>query len=391
MVHITSNTVPTPTTANGALLHRRSLLKLPSAILAASAYSRVHASKRVLVGQSLPLTGPLASYGQAKLLGSQTYFALANSQRSDGMVDIVHLDDKYDPALTVTNTNSLAKEHRVTACLGYFGVPTVNAALPIFGALKIPVVGLTSGSREIRVENRSYVFPVRASYQIEIEKIISHMRTVGIEDVTLVVQNNSFGTEIKDTFLAIANTLGLKNVSSLALANDGSDAVKVVEKINQSTKAIFLASLSKPATAVVQALQDRKIFKQIYGLSALDASYLYQILGAKSVGIIQSQVIPSPFDTTKKICLEYLAALKKFNPQAQPSYFGLEAFIEAKVLYEGIRKSGYSTNPSVVRNSLEQLSFFDLGGLDMSYGPSRHAGLRYVDLTILGTKGNTIR
>jgi branched-chain amino acid transport system substrate-binding protein len=371
---------------------RRRFLQASGATLACAAMSTSYsANSSILIGQSLPLTGPLASYGQAKLLGSKSYFAHVNSKRSEPSISVLALDDQYDAEKTVANTHLLAKEHRVSACLGYFGVPTINAALPVFEALRIPIVGLTSGSQLIRASHRAHVFPVRASYLIEIEKIVSHMRTVGIRKVGLFIQANAFGQEIQASFTDIARASGIEDISSLLLPSDSAQAMPLMAQASKNADAIFLATLSGQAVAAIQALRSQQAYQPIYGLSALDASFMHQKLGAMSMGVIQSQVIPSPVDPTKRICQEYAVALKKFNPQEIPSYFGLEGFIEAKILHEGIKKANYNANPAFIRNALEQLGQIELGGIDVSYAASRHAGLRYVDLTILGAKGSTVR
>jgi branched-chain amino acid transport system substrate-binding protein len=378
------------------VIRRRLLLTAASAAVATAAVpGAAKAAARLVIGQSLPLTGPLASYGRAKLAGSRAYFAGVNQDNSDHHIEVVTLDDRYDPALTVENTQLLADKHHASALLGYFGVPTVNAALPLFDQLKIPIVGLTSGSRDIRKQHRPYVFPVRASYRVELEKIVSHMKTVGFKRVTVIAQKNAYGGEVSDTFFEVAGAIGIKDISMLQLSNDSQNVAAVVDGIASNSQAVLLATLSGQAVATVKLMKDKKILKQIYGLSALDATHLYQSLGSSASGIVQSQVVPSPNDNTKAICRRYAAMLKKSQPDEAPSYFGLEGFIEAMVLHEGIRRTRGATTGSqgrlALKASLEQLGSLDIGGFVSDYSPKQRTGSRYVDLTILGTSGRTVR
>ncbi len=375
-------------------MRRRLVLNAAATAIVGTAFTRHSvAAARLVVGQSLPLTGPLASYGLAKLSGSSAYFAQANRDTSNRRIEILALDDKYDSALTIENTYALVDKHRASALLGYFGVPTINAALPLFDQLKIPVVGLTSGSREIRQQVRPFVFPVRASYQVEIEKIVSHIKTVGFERVTVIAQRNAYGNEVKNTFLDLASASGIKEVSLLQLAEDLSNLVSVATGISANTQAIVLATLSVAAARLVKAMQTQKISKQIYGFSALDATYLYQALGTNATGIVQSQVVPSPNDNTKPVSRLYVETLKKYAPNEVPSYFGLEGFIEAKVLNEGIKRAGAAmtgiNGRLALKTSLEQLGSVDLGGFMSEYSPIEHKGSTYVDLTILSRSGRT--
>jgi len=65
----------------------------------------------------------------------------------------------------------------------------------------------------------------------------------------------------------------------------------------------------------------------------------------------------------------------------------LEGYAAAKVLVEGIRRAGPAPTPEKLRDTLEGMTKFDLGGLEVGYGPNDHTGLEYVDLSIIGPDG----
>jgi ABC-type branched-subunit amino acid transport system substrate-binding protein len=65
----------------------------------------------------------------------------------------------------------------------------------------------------------------------------------------------------------------------------------------------------------------------------------------------------------------------------------LEGFASAKVLVEGLRRAGPGPTRAKLLAALESLRKFDLGGLEVSYGPADHTGLDYADLSIIGADG----
>lgn len=65
----------------------------------------------------------------------------------------------------------------------------------------------------------------------------------------------------------------------------------------------------------------------------------------------------------------------------------LEGFAAAKVLVEGLRRAGPKPSREKIQTALESIQKFDLGGLDISYGPDDHTGLDFADLSIIGTDG----
>ena len=65
----------------------------------------------------------------------------------------------------------------------------------------------------------------------------------------------------------------------------------------------------------------------------------------------------------------------------------LEGFAAAKVLVEGLKRAGLKPTRDKVQVALESLRKFDLGGLEVTYGPDDHTGLDFADLSIIGTDG----
>lgn len=88
-------------------------------------------AERVLLGQSVALTGPAAELGIQMRNGARAYFDHVNA--SGGVhgrrIELITLDDGYEPARTVPNPRRLIEEDRVFALFGHVGTPTSAAAL----------------------------------------------------------------------------------------------------------------------------------------------------------------------------------------------------------------------------------------------------------------------
>ena len=65
----------------------------------------------------------------------------------------------------------------------------------------------------------------------------------------------------------------------------------------------------------------------------------------------------------------------------------LEGFAAAKVLVEGLKRAGPKPDRARIHAALESIRKFDLGGLEVNYGPDDHTGLDFADLSIIGTDG----
>jgi branched-chain amino acid transport system substrate-binding protein len=65
----------------------------------------------------------------------------------------------------------------------------------------------------------------------------------------------------------------------------------------------------------------------------------------------------------------------------------LEGYAGAKVLVEGLRRAGANPTRARLQQALEGLHRFDIGGLEVTYGPADHTGLDFADLSIIGPDG----
>ena len=65
----------------------------------------------------------------------------------------------------------------------------------------------------------------------------------------------------------------------------------------------------------------------------------------------------------------------------------MEGFAAAKVLAEGLRRAGPNPTGPKLRDALEGMKSFDLGGLTLGYSPTDHSGMDFTDLAIIDAAG----
>lgn len=348
---------------------------------------------RVRLGQSVVLSGPLADYGQAKRDGALLYIDTVNRRGgiAGRQVELISLDDGYDAKRAVDNTRVLVGTHKVVGLLGYLGTATIDASLPVVEELQVPVVGLTSGSRNLREPVKTYVFPVRASFIHETRQLVSHVSLTGVHRVALIFQDNPMGRLIRDEFLVAAKERGLSDIQQLGVAADGGDAPQAVRKLGRDRQAVMLATVSNAAAQIISAMAAEKIGLPVYGTAALDATHLTRHLGGLAKGLGQSQVVPLPTSRTRRVVVEYQAALAARKPLLALSYFGLEGFIEAKVAVEGLRRVKGPLTPAGLVRGLESFGRLDLGDFDVTYGPGVRQGSTFTEMTVVSSDGRVVK
>lgn len=381
--------------ADGALPPRRRCLQQLAALGLAGTLASppVRANESLVVGRSFPLTGPLRTYGDAKRDGGDAYLKKVNEAGGVGgrPIQAITLDDVYAPDKTVANMRSLASGNRLVAYLGLFGVPTVAAALPVLLELKIPGVGLTSGTAALRKPHNPYAFPVRASYADEARKLVAHIQTIGLTRVGVVYTDNPFGESVRDTLLATLKAEGL-SATVVKLDPPGKEAARAVKEVLAADpQSIFLTMLSQPAVPTLTELnRARGHVAAVYAFSPVDTTLVTQQLGGAARGLAITQIVPIPQGSRVKVVAEYIDALKRLG-QGTPSFYGLEGFIEAKVLVEGLRRAGPGATAQSLKQALETMREWDAGGFFVSYTPEQHVGSRFVEIDAVTIGGALLR
>ena len=88
---------------------------------------------KIKLGMSNALTGPTSQLGQELKRGASVYFEQLNNLGgiNGKQVELISLDDGYEPENTVRNTKTLVEQKQVLALINYVGTPTSHAILPI--------------------------------------------------------------------------------------------------------------------------------------------------------------------------------------------------------------------------------------------------------------------
>src|SRR5574343_1971884 len=102
----------------------------------------------IRLGQSLPLSGPLAELGSEYREGMLAYFNALNARGGihGRKIELLTLDDAYVVERTVENTKRLLDQEEVFALLGMFGSANYAAALPLINERNIPSLAPYTGS-----------------------------------------------------------------------------------------------------------------------------------------------------------------------------------------------------------------------------------------------------
>jgi ABC-type branched-subunit amino acid transport system substrate-binding protein len=348
---------------------------------------------RIILGQSVALTGPAAELGIQMRNGARAYFDHVNAQGGvhGRRIELRTLDDGYEPSRTAPNTKKLIEEDRVFALFGYVGTPTSAAALPIFTQAKVPFFGPFTGAELLRQPFNRYIFNVRASYYDETEKIVEQVLSVGGKTIAVFYQNDSYGQAgLKGVEIA----MGKRNLKIAALGTVERNTVKVedaVKSISASRPdAVVMISAYKSCAEFIRQMKKAGSGATFYNVSFVGSQALADELGKDGVGVAISQVMPFPWGASVPVVKEYQRLMVKAGHK-DFNFSAIEGFVAAKVFVEGLRRTGRNLTRESFIATMEKMNDIDVGGFYVGFSPQNHNASKFVDLTIIGRQGKFLR
>lgn len=358
-----------------------------------------HALAEIIIGQVTPLSGPLAPTGSHIRAGAQIYFDAVNANGgiNGQKIRLISKDDAYKADETVRLAKELIDEAQPLALFGFVGTGNAEAILKekILVNAGIPLVMVRTGASAVTKSGNPWLFITRASYETEIDRIIQQYSLTGYRNFAVLYQDDPFGLD------------GLKSAETLIGKYDGKIVAKAAYKkntteVSDAVRTIATAAphavimISNTAASAEFLKQSRAAGNgaQFVTISVTDASQVVKLIGKEVAnGLALTQVFPDPESRSIPLTREIMENFSKFRPGADiaPNQTLVEGYAGAKILVEGLRRAGPNPTRKKLRDALEQIKDFDVGGLYVGFSPTNHSGVHYVDITIINREGKLLK
>ncbi len=346
-------------------------------------------AKEIVIGQTSSFSGAIGGEVKEQTAGAKLYldWVNANGGVNGRTIRLVSMDDAFDPKRAAQNARTLI-DQGVFALFLTRGTPQNEAILPVLKETGTPLIAPSTGAIVLHRPVNPLVFNVRSRYQDEAEQAIAQLTSEGITRIAVVHVNDSFG---KDGLAGYLNGLKKAKLEPVGVFSydrakgDTNDAAAKVIALNP--QAVVTAGHSKPLANLVRKVRGAGLNGvQIVTLSNLSSQSFLNDLGEVKHGVIVMQVFPNPNLMMTKIGVEFHHLIAG-KPDFVVSHMAMEGFAGAKVLVEALRRSGRNPTRASLIAALESMRDYDLGGIKLSYAPTNHSGLNYVEASIVNSKG----
>jgi ABC-type branched-subunit amino acid transport system substrate-binding protein len=250
----------------------------------------------------------------------------------------------------------------------------------------VALVAPSTGAMVLHQPVRKHIFNVRATYQREAEKAVTHLHTLGIARIAVVHADDSFGLDGLEGANKGFSKAGFQPVVVIKADRGKPDFKAIVPAITgkEAQAVVWIASGNAVADGV-KALRATGSAAQVVTLSNNASAGFVKSLGEHGRGVIVTQVFPSERSYAYGFIKEAQALAKEKKVELSPAM--LEGYAAAKVLVEGLRRAGPNPTRAKLLAGLESIKKFDFGGLEVSYAADDHTGLDFADLSIIGADG----
>ena len=367
-------------------LHARRLL----AALCLVAAPAVQAE--IVIGQVAPFSGPQAVTGRAIRAGAKLWLDDVNARGGvrGQRIRFVTVDDAQKPEETVRLVKALIEKETPTALIGTVGTSNLEALKQdgILEKTRVSMVGAISGATSVASARGMY--PVKATYREEVERLFTQLAEMGRKRVAVVYQDDGLGRDALAGAEASAKAHGLTLVAKAGYARNTVEVGKAVdEMVRQSPDVVFLAATTAAAIEFTSRYQAAGGHAGLYGMSIIDVQALLKKLGPdKARGFAFSLVLPTDDRLDREVVRDYQRLRQNANDPDLSSR-SLEGFIAARALVKALERAP-RPGPAGVTELLERGFETDVGGHRLTFGQGQ-APSRYVDFAVLGIGGRLVR
>jgi branched-chain amino acid transport system substrate-binding protein len=342
----------------------------------------------IVIGQVLPLTGPLANVGKDIERSTRAHFDLINQRGgvNGRKLELFTEDDGNDAKVHAVAVTSLLKRG-VVAFVNCFGTVGCMAEANALKATQVPLIGPIAGAPALRAADVTRVFALRPAAQREIAHLVEYANRIGLKRVAVYVQDDGFGrgyfAPAQAAFKAANVVAVVEVVFAPATPDYASDAARIV---TADAEAVLMLANVTHSVGLIRAIRAKSANPYILNLAGQANAGFVKALQGESALAAFAAFTPNPWSERAAISKEYRDAIKAFSNEENYSFLSLEAYINAKMLTTAL-KSTRASSSEQISGALSAMRDVDLGGFSAGYGAGRRDASSFVDLAVMTKTG----
>jgi len=351
-----------------------------------SSFAFAQVMEPIILGISNAQSGPAEKLGNRLNLGAELYFKHLNANGGihKRPVQLVSLDDGYEPFRAVQNTYQLLNRPDVFALFNYVGTPTSHAVLPIVKQYDSLYLMPFTGAEFLRFPIKDYVVNLRASYYQEADAQIAYLfDNLDVKRLGLLIQADEFGKAVEQGYLNALSVRGLEPVVTTRFRRNTEDISLALHVLQQNhVDAVAFVGTYKPLAELIN-LGYKQGFQPVYSTVSFVSSHdLFQGIEHPS-HVLVTQVLPEPVTCELEICKAFVkqahaSGIKDVDPVVFEGYMNAYVFSEVAKRCKQLTKACFKGQYQKFKASLK--------GLSVKYDVQTHQAMNDIYFSIFDTR-----
>ncbi|MBX0508049.1 ABC transporter substrate-binding protein [Campylobacter coli] len=227
-------------------------MKKVTLVFSALALANCLYAKTINLGVVLPLTGPVAAYGQDVFNGIELANKLNAKLDNGDEVKLIVIDTKGDKLETTSAVNRLIAQDKVIGIIGEATTPNTIQAISIIEDKKIPLIAPVASGDKL-LEGKKYSSRVCFSDSFQGDKFASYVtKELNLKNAVVIIdQSNVYSLGLAKAFEKSLKENGGKVIKKLAISSGDKDFRAVVSQLKSLNPDFVYMPIYHPEAALI--------------------------------------------------------------------------------------------------------------------------------------------
>ncbi|MFT3886988.1 MAG: ABC transporter substrate-binding protein [Arachnia sp.] len=314
-----------------------------------------NAGDTIKLGLNYELSGPVATYGQASVVGIKMAIKQVNDAGGvDGkQLELVEYDNKSDAAEATTLANKLTTQDKVIATMGPATSGSFKATIPVANKNKVPAVSGSATADDVTWDGKTvqeYAFRIcfNDSFQGTVMAKFAAENLKAKSAVILKDNASDYSKGLAAAFTAeFTGNLGGAVVAEEAFVAGETDFNTILTRIKgQTFDVVYLPGYYAEAGLIIKQARELGITAPVLGPDGFDSPTLLELGGAAALNDVYFTNHYSSIDKDPKV-LEFVEAFKKENKDAEPNSFHALGYDLGNFVADAVKRATEKTGEGV--------------------------------------------
>src|SRR6478735_653436 len=324
-------------------MHKRSLLQLAVALVAAAAGSSVLAQDNVFkIGLILPMTGQQATTGRQIEAAAKLWMAQNGDTVAGKKVQLIVKDDTSLPDVTRRLAQELVVNEKVNVLAGFGITPSALATAPIATQSKTPQVVMAAATSSFTLPQVSVALADWAPRN-KIKKVVT------------LVSDYGPGIDAEKFFKERLTFNGGQVTESLRVPLRNPDFAPFLQKVRDiKPDAVFAFVPSGAGAALMKQFAERGMDKagiKLIGTGDVTDDDLLNEMGDTALGVVTSHHYSA--DHNSPANKKFVEAFTKANKGMRPNFMAVGGYDGMRIIYEALKKTGGKGGGEALVNAMK--------------------------------------